>query len=55
MKFSRFPKTKLTPGQLFKVVEQYCDSVNLSPFSVDDIAGTCGAGRYQVYSVCKKM
>ena len=55
MKFSAFPKTKLTAGQLHSVTEKYSDLDNVKPPSVDDLAGACGAGRFQVEDVVTKL
>ena len=48
---SKIPLTKMTPGQLHCVVDEYSNSDNLRPPSSDDIAGKCGGGQIQVKKV----
>ena len=53
--FTKLPKTKLTPGQLRLLTTQYGDLSNVSPPSVDDLAGSCSAGRVQTERIVNSL
>ena len=51
LRFSRFPKTKLTAGQLHDVISRYSNLDRVLPPSIDDLAADCGGGKVQVAAV----
>ena len=55
LRFSRFPKTKLTPGQLNDIIYKYCDTDAIKAPSIDDLAGGCGGGTVQVATVVEQL